>query len=375
MTSGRAPLGRVPDRARARDRAARSGRARTGTRRSPSSSPSGIRDLGPWSVAAAGGSQRSDDGNVFVRSTLPVIGGSAIVTEGSERHYAEARIEPGDVVTVVGRVVPFSEVADPRPRTCSRRAARSRRPGDRRGPCLGPGAGHSWPRSARTPGATRRSRASGSAGRSGRRCSIGSDAAAAARADPRRPGPRRPSRSRPTPWCSRPRRRPLLVSRSGRRRRSSARQRRPVRPGLFGAIVAIASAMALAVSWAARGMTPLSVAAALRRRAARSDRRLRPRRDLQRRRRPRAADRQGVGQHRGRPPAAARPAAGPRRRGPRAHGLRAGRPDRGDPRPGRVVARRRRSPPRRRPPPRRRGPSARSSRPSSATRRSTPPRT
>jgi hypothetical protein len=36
------------------------------------------------------------------------------LTSGSgRRHFLEARIEPGDVVTIVGRVLPFSEVADP----------------------------------------------------------------------------------------------------------------------------------------------------------------------------------------------------------------------------------------------------------------------
>jgi hypothetical protein len=40
-------------------------------------------------------------------SGTPLAGG------GGRRHYREARIEPGDVVTVVGRVLPFADLADP----------------------------------------------------------------------------------------------------------------------------------------------------------------------------------------------------------------------------------------------------------------------
>ena len=58
-------------------------------------------------------SGHADERSLFARSTMPVIGSSAIAMEGRERRYTEARIEPGDMVTVLGRVVPFSEVADP----------------------------------------------------------------------------------------------------------------------------------------------------------------------------------------------------------------------------------------------------------------------
>ena len=50
---------------------------------------------------------------------LPV-GGSAVfggaerlAVAGSHRHFTEARIEAGDIVTVVGQVLPFSELSDP----------------------------------------------------------------------------------------------------------------------------------------------------------------------------------------------------------------------------------------------------------------------
>lgn len=39
--------------------------------------------------------------------------GVPIGTGGGRRHYREARIEPGDVVTVVGRVLPFGDLSDP----------------------------------------------------------------------------------------------------------------------------------------------------------------------------------------------------------------------------------------------------------------------
>ena len=63
--------------------------------------------------AEDGGFGRRDDRSLFARSTMPVLGGPAIAAEGRERRYVEARVEPGDVVTVVGRVVPFVDVADP----------------------------------------------------------------------------------------------------------------------------------------------------------------------------------------------------------------------------------------------------------------------
>jgi hypothetical protein len=51
--------------------------------------------------------RRPGGSSLLGRNGLPLAGG------GGRRHYREARIEPGDVVTVVGRVLPFSEVADP----------------------------------------------------------------------------------------------------------------------------------------------------------------------------------------------------------------------------------------------------------------------
>jgi hypothetical protein len=56
---------------------------------------------------------RGDEPSLFARSTMPVLAGPTIGIDGRDRRYTEARLEPGDIVTVVGRVVPFSEVADP----------------------------------------------------------------------------------------------------------------------------------------------------------------------------------------------------------------------------------------------------------------------
>jgi hypothetical protein len=56
-------------------------------------------------------------GDPFARSVpAPMLLGSAGWLAGSgssARHYTEARIDAGDVVTVVGRVLPFADLADP----------------------------------------------------------------------------------------------------------------------------------------------------------------------------------------------------------------------------------------------------------------------
>ena len=45
---------------------------------------------------------------------LPLDAGSPLYGgDGSDRHYVEARIEPGDTVTIVGRALPFGALADP----------------------------------------------------------------------------------------------------------------------------------------------------------------------------------------------------------------------------------------------------------------------
>lgn len=51
--------------------------------------------------------RRSDGWTLLGRSGLP------LAIQGGRRHFREARIEPGDVVTVVGRALPFSDVDDP----------------------------------------------------------------------------------------------------------------------------------------------------------------------------------------------------------------------------------------------------------------------
>ena len=116
----------------------------------------------------------------------------------------EARIEAGDAVTVVGRVLPFAELADPAAANLlDGSMVVGDRSGGRRGPRRGAGAGAPGRDARRRPGATPRSRASGSAGRSGRRSWI-----------------RRRRR----------RRRPIRRSRPGRGTRSRSRRRRSSSP-------------------------------------------------------------------------------------------------------------------------------------------------
>jgi hypothetical protein len=67
-----------------------------------STTPGGDRTPGP-----------RDEPSLLARSTMSVLAGPTIAIESRDRRYTEARLEPGDIVTVLGRVVPFSEVADP----------------------------------------------------------------------------------------------------------------------------------------------------------------------------------------------------------------------------------------------------------------------
>jgi hypothetical protein len=48
-------------------------------------------------------------------NALAILGGSSRTGSGSDRrrHYRERRLEPGDAVTIVGRALPFSDLADP----------------------------------------------------------------------------------------------------------------------------------------------------------------------------------------------------------------------------------------------------------------------
>jgi hypothetical protein len=47
------------------------------------------------------------------RSALLDPGGAALAATGDRCHFREARIEPGDTVTVLGRVLPFADLDDP----------------------------------------------------------------------------------------------------------------------------------------------------------------------------------------------------------------------------------------------------------------------
>ena len=128
-------------------------------------------------------------------SPLPGSGGLAFAS-GSRRRYREARIEPGDVVTVIGKVLPFSELSDPTEANLLDGAGVG---ASARSPAI-------WPRRARRdcsrrhprpPGGTPRFPASASGSRSASRSSI---RAPIPSPSPRRrppPGPRRRSRSGP----------------------------------------------------------------------------------------------------------------------------------------------------------------------------------
>jgi len=43
----------------------------------------------------------------------PLDAGSPLYGSAGKRHYVEARIEPGDIVTIVGRALPFGQLGDP----------------------------------------------------------------------------------------------------------------------------------------------------------------------------------------------------------------------------------------------------------------------
>ena len=264
-----------------------------------------------------------------IRGRRPSAGGNVLFGEGlerlaiagSNRHYTEARIEAGDVVTVVGRVLPFSELSDPTtanlldvsmvsatdPEVAADLAA-ARAAGQ-----LAATPDEAWGNAAIEGfGIGRPVRSAGARS--------GSDAAAAAGPGDRAPAPGTPSTSR--------RRRSSW--RAGRRR---AAVRVPRRPGRRSPPVTAARSLVGLFGGGRRdrlGDDPRGPP-----RWARPDADARSRRaspsgcsvlivlfflvmiynDVDR---PRAADRQGLGEHRGRPPAAPRPAAGPRRRGPRA---------------------------------------------------------
>jgi len=57
--------------------------------------------------------RRADDLWLLERSPALVGGTMNLAAEGRSRHYEEARVEPGDQVTVLGRALPFGDLADP----------------------------------------------------------------------------------------------------------------------------------------------------------------------------------------------------------------------------------------------------------------------
>ena len=166
---------------------------------------------------------------------------------GGRRSYREARIEPGDVVTVIGRVLPFDQLPDPAVGRRRRGATRSSR--TPRSPPTSPRPG---PRELSRPtrprrGATRRSRASGSAGRRGSRSST-PDAtqpplAAAAEAELAE----RTFAIAPDALVLAAAPDAPLVIALGAPAAAESRHRQAFLVGLLGAVLAIASAMALAI--------------------------------------------------------------------------------------------------------------------------------
>ena len=298
---------------------------------------------------------------------------------GGRRSYREARLEPGDAVTIVGRALPFSDLADPawadvgggsdpliddpeiaadlaEARAAGHPRRRSRPTAWGNAAIPGFGIGRPVVAPVIDPAANALPLA---------------DAEAAARAE-------RTFRIAPeTLVLAASDEVPLLIA-HGIPGVVVGRGQGRFLVGLLGAVLAIASAMVVALSLGGGlGIVSAPEGCGRRSRSCCSSAigAFHRANELQRCRGTPAADRQGVVEHRRRPQAAPRSAAEPRRRGPRPDGLRTGRPDRGDrgargllpdradPRPGR------RSPKR---PPR---PSARCSRSSSATRTSSRPRT
>ena len=203
------------------------------------------------------------------RSTSPTRPSQRPAAARSARtagRYRESRLEPGDPVTIVGRALPFADLADPPAPTSATAPDRARRrPGGRRGPRRGAGRRAPWPTTRRRPGATPRSRASGSGGRSRRRRIDPAREPAAARSRPTRP--RRAERtlraSRPRRWSWRRRPRCRCSSPTACPGASSSAARTGSCVGLLGAMLAIGSAMVFAVDAQRRVrlVTPPDVAA------------------------------------------------------------------------------------------------------------------
>ena len=139
---------------------------------------------------------------VHVREARPTAGRGA--TSGASRSYREARLEPGDLVTIVGQALPFSDLADPAGADLGMgTGGLADDPEVADGPRRGGRGGRPRGRSGRGVGQCRdprvRDRPAGAAGghRSGARtrCRSGTP--------PRRPAPSGRSRSRPRRWSSR----------------------------------------------------------------------------------------------------------------------------------------------------------------------------
>ena len=82
------------------------------------SGPIGLRPrVGPVYAPAPGDREARIAALLTVRApgawSLIGTGGLPLGASQGRRHYREARIEPGDIVTVVGRVLPFSDLSDP----------------------------------------------------------------------------------------------------------------------------------------------------------------------------------------------------------------------------------------------------------------------
>ena len=163
--------------------------------------------------------------------------------------YHESRLEPGDPVTIIGRALPFADLADPargRPRDRRRTSPPTTR--GRGGPRRGARRRARWPTTRPRPGATPRSRASGSGGRSRRRSSIRARTPCRiASADEAARDRRGPSRSRRTTLVlAASDEVPLLIA-YGIPGAVVERGQTQFLVGLLGAVLAIASAMVFAI--------------------------------------------------------------------------------------------------------------------------------
>ena len=182
-------------------------------------------------------------------SALSVLAGTSGSLYGSSdqrRRYREAILAPGDAVTIVGRALPFSDLADPTEADVAIGSDLAADDPEVLGDIAEARQAGLLERRPRRPGATPRSRASASASRCVRPSSTLRRTSCRSPPPAKRPRPSAGSRSHPTASSSRAPGVPLLIA-HGVPGAAVERHEGRFLVGLLGAILAIASAMALAL--------------------------------------------------------------------------------------------------------------------------------